>query len=176
MKELDLAWLAGFWDGEGSISMFSHKEKSGNWKIRPIVSVVNTDIGMINKVRKILENIGCSFHFIERKAKKRNHSTAYILQTSRMEYIIKFLNATLPYLSGEKKERAEITLSYCTKRLNTIERIPSKGSTPYDNEDWEAMEKFSQMGFKRSNNRSSTTTRETPTGDDIVCSHDESVS
>jgi len=159
MKDTDLAWLAGFWDGEGSITLFGHQERNGSKKIKPIVSVVNTDIGMINKVRKILEELGCSFHLSERGARKSAHSTAYILQTANMSHIIKFLEAVLPYLTGEKKERGEILYDYCSRRASKLERLPSKGSTPYDPEDWEDLKKFEGMGFKRSNNRSSSTTR-----------------
>ena len=160
MKDTDLAWLAGFWDGEGTITLFTHSEKNGSRKIKTIVCVVNTDLGMISKARKILEELGCGFHMTERRPARRNHSTAWILQTNRQENIIKFLTAVLPYLSGEKKERGEILLNYCLKRNSMVQRFPSKGSTPYSEEDWDALDAFNKMGFKRSNNRSSTTTRE----------------
>lgn len=160
IKDTDLAWLAGFWDGEGSISLFSHTERNGSKKICPCVCVVNTDIGMINKVRKILESLDCSFVLHERKPKNSKHSIAYVLTTRNMKYIIKFLTSTINYLSGEKRERAEILLDYCSRRYSKLERTPFQGSTPYDPDDWKDLEKFNSMGFKRSNNRSSTTTRE----------------
>lgn len=160
MKDTDLAWLAGFWDGEGSITLFTHQEKNGMKKICPSVSVVNTDIGMINKTRKILEGLGCNFNLSERQPKNSRHSKVYILQTRNMNHIIKFLSATTMYLSGEKRERAEILLDYCVRRAVKLERLPSKGSTPYDDQDWADLESFNSMPFRRSNNRSSQTTRE----------------
>lgn len=161
MKETDLAWLAGFWDGEGSISLFTHTERNGSRKICPCICIVNTDIGMINKTRKILEALDCSLVLQERKPKNKSHSVVYTLTTRNMKYIINFLEATIEYLSGEKKERGEILLDYCKRRFSKLERLPSKGSTPYSTEDWDALDKFNSMNFKRSNNsRSSQTTRE----------------
>ena len=160
MKDTDLAWLAGIWDGEGTISIFTHTEKTGNQKICPCVSVVNTDIAIINKVRKTLEEIGCNFVLQERQPKNSRHSKQWILTTRNMSYILLFLSAVLPYLTGNKQQAAEIIHDYCKRRNEKIQRIPSKGSTPYDEEDWSYLEKYDSMNFRRSNNRSSSTTRE----------------
>lgn len=153
MKDTDLAWLGGIWDGEGSIALFTHKEKNGSTKICPTVSVVNTDIAIINKVRKILEEIGCSFVLQEHRPKNSRHSTRWDLITRNQKYIILFLSAVKPYLFSIKKEKAEILLDYCIRRSEKTERLPSKGSTPYDTEDWDTFNKFQEV-------RSSQTTRE----------------
>lgn len=160
MRDTDLAWLGGMWEGEGTISIFTHTEKTGNEKICPHVSVVNTDIGLINKMRKILEELGCNFVLHERRPKNSRHSTAWILTTRNMKYIIIFLEAVLPYLYGEKAPKAEIVLDYCKRRSEKIQRTPSKGTTPYDGEDWAAIEHFRSNNTRMTNNRSSSTTRE----------------
>ena len=153
MKDTDLAWLGGIWDGEGSIALFTHKEKNGCTKICPTVSVVNTDIAIINKVRKILEDIGCNFVLQEHKPKNSRHSVRWDLITRNQKYIILFLEAVKPYLFSIKREKAEILLDYCKRRSDKTKRLPSKGSTPYDKEDWDTFSKFQDI-------RSSQTTRE----------------
>ncbi len=158
MQDTDLAWLAGIWDGEGSITMFAHQEKNGSTKICPTCLVVNTDIRIINKVRKLLEELGCNFVIHEYKPKNEKHKVQWRITSRNTRYIVLLLTAIQPYLVGEKKEKAEILLAYCTQRIAKMERIPSKGSTPYDEEDFKYLTKI----------RSSQTTRETFIKDDIV--------
>lgn len=153
MKDTDLAWLAGIWDGEGSIALFTHTERNGTQKICPTVCVVNTDIAIINKARKILEEIGCNFVLQEYRPKNSRHSTRWVLTTRNQNYIVLFLEAVMPYLVSIKRQKAEILLDYTKRRLDKTKRLPSKGSTPYDDEDWSTFQKFQEI-------RSSQTTRE----------------
>lgn len=153
MLDTDLAWLAGIWDGEGSIALFSHKERNGSIKICPTVCVVNTDIAIINKVRKILEELQCSFQLQETQPKNSRHSVKWTLTTRNQKYIVKFLKAVMPYLFSIKRQKAEILLAYTERRLEKTERLPSRGSTPYDEADWRTFSEFQQI-------RSSQTTRE----------------
>lgn len=153
MQDTDLAWLAGIWDGEGSIAFFSHKEKTGNTKLKPMVNVINTDFTIINKVRKLLEELGCNFSFQERHPNNVKHNIAWVLLSSNQKYIIIFLTAIYPYLVSIKKQKAEVLIDYCSRRAAKTERFPSKGSTPYDTEDRELYDKFQNI-------RSSQTTRE----------------
>jgi len=153
MLDTDLAWLGGIWDGEGSIALFTHTEKSGSKKICPTVNVVNTDIAIINKVRKLLEELGCSFSLQEIRPKNKRHSTCWHLVTRNQKYIVLFLKAVKPYLFSIKAQKAEILLDYCERRLEKTERLPSKGTTPYDEADWNSVIEFKDI-------RSSETTRE----------------
>ena len=153
MLNTDLAWLAGIWDGEGSISLFTHKEKNGSTKICPTVNVVNTDIAIINEVRKILEQLDCSFLLQETKPKNSRHSIKWTLTTRNQKYIILFLEAMIPFLRSIKKQKAEILLDYSRRRFAKTKRL-LKGTTPYDEEDWSTFHKFQEI-------RSSQTTRET---------------
>jgi len=152
MQDTDLAWLAGLWDGEGTITMFSHQEKNGSTKLCPTCVVVNTDIHIINKARALLEELDCKFVVHEYQPKVKGYKVQWRITTRNMEYIRKFLTAVNPYLVGEKKAKGEILLSYVTQRIQKMKRIPSKGSTPYDEKDWKY---YSEI-------RSSTTTREAP--------------
>ena len=158
MLDIDLAWLAGIWDGEGSITMFSHTEKTGSKKICPTCVVVNTDINIIAEVQRILLEMGCNFVIHEYKPENVKHKLQWRITTRNQRYIKILLEHLRPYLKGEKKAKADIVLRYCKQRIEKMERLPSKGSTPYDEDDWSFLEQF----------RSPETTRETPSGDDIV--------
>ena len=87
MKDTDLAWLGGIWDGEGSISLFQSKEKNGTFKIRPVLTVVNTDIGIVNNIQKILlrtENYILTYNILDKEKSKTNKLLAL---KEKQEYI-----------------------------------------------------------------------------------------
>lgn len=113
--EVELAWLAGLWDGEGSITIFKHLEKNGTRKLCPTILVVNTDIKIINEAKRILDSLGTSFHLFERKPGSSKHKPAFQLSTRNSQYIDKVLTAIQPYLVG-KKEQAELVIGYVRKR------------------------------------------------------------
>lgn len=116
VTDLELAWLAGLWDGEGSITIFKHLERGGVRKLCPTVLVVNTDIKIINESKRILDALGTSFHLFERKSKNPKHKTSYQLSTRNTKYIDKVLTAIEPYLIG-KKEQAQLVIGYVRKRF-----------------------------------------------------------
>ena len=152
MKDTDLAWLAGIWDGEGSVMLYSRPVRESKLQITPALEVTNTDIHIMNKVREILENLGCNFSYTERTPGKSHHKVAFSLRTQNAKYIKTTLEAMLPYLIGNKKAYGETLLSFVSKRLLKADAAgkPLK-HTPYDEEDYEFV-------------RSSTTTREAHLG------------
>src|SRR5271167_444612 len=122
MNEKDLAWLAGIWDGEGTISLFFVQESNGSKKIKPIIAVVNTDIAIINEVQKILLQMECNFYSQEVHPKNKKHKLQWRLITSNSKYIKIFLETLNPYLRGDKKHRGEILLRYITQRMDKIQK------------------------------------------------------
>jgi hypothetical protein len=118
MENAKLAWLAGIWDGEGSITIFSHIEKDGCRKLCPTINVTNTDIAMIAEIIKILDGYGIIFSLNKVKTKKE-HSDCYHLITRNMTKIKKTLELLLPYLVN-KKPQAEILLRFVNSRLSKM--------------------------------------------------------
>lgn len=154
--DAELAWLGGVIDGEGSVIIFTHTERTGTKKICPCVSIVNTDLGIINQARKILEELGCSFLLQDRSRykKKSSYKDQYALITRNQKYILEVLIAVTPHLFSSKRQAAELVRDYVQQRLDKTERLPGKGSTPYDKTDWDYADKY------ESEFRSSETTRE----------------
>lgn len=92
--EVDLAWCAGLFDGEGSTSVLKAQRDKYSY-IR--LSVSQKDNRVLQKFQSIL---GCGKIY---KAKKRNiHSFDVYIQ----EQVIDVLNKLWPYLSEVKKEQA----------------------------------------------------------------------
>lgn len=155
MRDTDLAWLAGIWEGEGSIMLYSRPVRDNKLQITPAMEVGNTDIHIVNKIRKILEELGCSYSFMERMPKKGTRKF-YHIRTQNALYIKLTIEAILPFMVGEKRAYAETLYAFVVRRLEKSKDV--KGGlkhTPYDDEDYAYV-------------RSSTTTRETASAEDIV--------
>lgn len=160
IKDTDLAWLAGFWDGEGSITIFTHTEKNGQKKISPTINVTNTDMNVIAHTSQILDALGTSFSVAHNKKDNMKHKDSYQLTTRNMKYIEVVLEAMLPYLVC-KKPQAILVLRYVKKKLQYLEQ----GKKPsYDDEDSELQQEVQAMNKRGKSPISSETTRETHTG------------
>ena len=147
----DLAWLAGIWEGEGSIMLYSRPRLKGNEQIVPSVSMGNTDIHIVNRARQIISNMGANFNFQE-KHPKGGTRPFYVVVSAHAGHIKTFLENVLPYMVGEKKAYGETLLAFVTRRVEKAKnQVGGLKHTPYDDED-------------RAFVRSSTTTREKPTG------------
>jgi len=123
--EIQLSWLAGLWDGEGSITIFRQREKNGSVKLKPCLVLTNTDENIINHAVKILDSYEIKFHVIDytRPRCKR----VYQLTTSKLENLNKFCEILTPYLVG-KKAQAELLKRYVDSR---IERIKIAGNNKH---------------------------------------------
>lgn len=137
--------------------LYSRPVNDKRIQITPAVEVGNTDLHIMNKVRAILEEMGCNFSWQEYRPKgKKTYKYFYKLRSQHAGHIKVFLENLLPFMIGSKKAYGETLLSFVSRRLEKAKGRPLK-HTPYDEEDIEFV-------------RSSTTTRETPTGEDIVYS------
>lgn len=117
MKDTDLAWLAGIWDGEGTCSLYGNREKNGSRKIKPRFSMGNTDLGIINRALKIVNMLGVNPYIYNRQPKKKQHKACTYFVINKREDITIVLEAILPYMTGEKKEKAKLVLHFCKSRI-----------------------------------------------------------
>lgn len=117
----DLNWLAGIWEGEGWFSMQRNTKKSSNG-IYLDCGVANTDISLMDSVMTIL-----SEHFIPFQAGLRNMTGRFgkkpqhHIRIRGFLRVKRFLTLILPFLRGEKKERAVLISKYIKYR----ELLPS---------------------------------------------------
>lgn len=157
MQDTDLAWLAGIWEGEGSILLYSRPVNDKRIQITPCVTMTNTDVAIVNKARKIIEEMGCNFSWREYKPKgKESYKVCYKINSAHAGNIKIFLENILPFMHGEKKAYGETLLAFVSRRVEkSKEQKGGLKHLAYDDEDYEFI-------------RSSTTTRERTTVQDIV--------
>ena len=113
-QETDLAWAAGFFDGEGCIQMHrGYSKSSGKTRYFLDLIVSNTNLKVLQKFHYIL-GIG---RIVPRRALKPTWRPSWLWKASCKQAEIA-LNLMLPYLVG-KKEQAELGLlsrQYTLKR------------------------------------------------------------
>lgn len=110
------AYIAGIFDGEGSISMTRTHRKY--CVVQCSVRIVNTDKRLIKWLE---ENIPHSF--ITRKHHKNNvWSNAEIISIRRQKAIKGFLNKILPYLIV-KRRQARLAIEWCNKHIPYKQRL-----------------------------------------------------
>lgn len=116
----DLAYLAGFVDGEGTIGIYSNgwkkNRKNPSRGFRCVFQIVNTNEEIINYIKRFL---GTSFITKrdprDKKENLKNNRPRYILTLSSVQNVGEICKAILPYLKI-KKSRAELVLEYCNNR------------------------------------------------------------
>ena len=109
LSEIELAWMAGFVDGEGCIMLgYSHNEKTGNYNFRRRVNIVNTN----RDILKIFQdNFGGSIR--EQKHMRKHFPNAkpiysWVCDAKQGAY---FIGLIKPYLKV-KACQADLYLQY----------------------------------------------------------------
>lgn len=165
ITETDKAWLAGFWDGEGSITIFTHTEKNGRQKICPTINVTNTNEYVIAHVIQLLDKLGTSFAVSTSRPSSDKWKVAYQVTTRNMQYIKTVLETIQPYLVC-KQAQCTLVLRYVNKKLAQRE---TNGRPRYDDEDYVIQEECQKLNKRGPIPESSTTTRKAENiSDDIV--------
>jgi hypothetical protein len=108
VNPIDLAWLAGFVDGEGTIGLTQEPERR---TVRIQFTVGNTNEFVMDEARKITEAIlGRSLHFINQKS-HRGYRPLLVLRRGGFEDVRKLCLALVPYLRA-KRRQAELVLEF----------------------------------------------------------------
>lgn len=105
---MSIDYLAGFFDGEGSISICHSQHKSGRHSFQILVQVSNTNLGVLENYKELF---GGSIHPLKRL--KANHKQAYCWKVrSRLAFY--FLTVVVDRLTI-KHEQARLALSFQEK-------------------------------------------------------------
>lgn len=111
---MNLDYLAGIVDGEGTISI----AKSGHGKgLMPYISIANTNLKLIEEISGFLKSIGVGFHVSKKQPRKSNHQVSYSLNV-RYNHAIK-LAELLRWKLVIKSEQARMLIEdykKCTPR------------------------------------------------------------
>lgn len=129
-KSVELAWLAGIIDGEGSILLGS-KGKANKHpgyhgiQVGATIHITNTDGNIINRCVEIISSLGVNCH-IANKGFTPNHSVVYRIDIGKMAHIKTLLEALMPYLIG-KIGQAKLVHRFVSQRITKWEAgLPRK--------------------------------------------------
>lgn len=140
-RQLNLAWLGGIWDGEGTITIVTGSK--GRWFAK--ASVINTDFELMRHVIDILKENEIGHYVQVRKGGcdgDPRHKDAMVINIIGMKRVQKFLKATTQQLYGKKLTVAREVEGFIQRRL-------SKGVKPrYDAEDLECIKRIRALNKK----------------------------
>lgn len=135
VQEWEVAWFAGFMDGEGSIGIVT-ASRSGKWgnavSLRPLIQFSTTSLEALEKSLDIVGRLDITksgYTFQEKKPEK--HKDAFYLRIARINDIRKLCEAIIPY-AVLKRQQWEIMLQFVNSRLEGVEvkpdgRLPQGG-------------------------------------------------
>lgn len=147
ISKTERAYLAGLWDGEGSITLCkSIRKEKKNYKSRLNASIVftNTNLEIIEWVEKRLAMIGATFHRYTVSVKnnpekwKSRSKDCYRLTARNRESVERTLKMLIPFLIA-KKEQAQIVLAFVRSRKEQMKKTKGRPSntTPYTEQEFE---------------------------------------
>jgi hypothetical protein len=118
---LDLAWLGGIIDGEGTFTLRIHGRKKNRLLISAVFTITNTDFVITDNIERILRENNIPFWVSERKTQDKNPNwkPAKEIVNMGIRRLLKFIPVILPYLVG-KKEEAEIVYEFCDRRVKML--------------------------------------------------------
>lgn len=113
--ELDLAYLAGLWDGEGHIGLHYQKTRHSS-QMFPMATLTNCNPLIIENARRILDGWQLAYFVRGKTPTNPKHRTAYVITMTGIKRVVRFLYLIEPYLVG-KRTQAQYVLALCWSRL-----------------------------------------------------------
>lgn len=136
-KDVDIAWLAGIIDGEGSILICKNGHKGSYHGSNMSVQfyITNTCSNIISKSQQVINDIGVNCRIYTKQYKGANKwKDCFRIDVNKFSQLKVLLEAVLPFLVS-KKGQAEIVLRFIDSRA-------SKGRTPYDTDEIAMIDEF----------------------------------
>lgn len=136
----EIAWLAGIWDGEGTISVrYAKKSETQVYNtFSPRVSVVNTNPAIIRRVCETLDKLGLG-HYVSEKGRgafEGSTRQCWIVQVERLATAARLLMYLEPYLVG-KVEQAKLLRRFLDSRILRRAQVKRNSDAPYSPEELE---------------------------------------
>lgn len=114
LDKIDVAYLAGLIDGDGTITL---RGEGKGYYYSPEIVISNTDMGIINKVIKILEKTNVKYYVQDVFTKGWNKKPLKRISIVGIENVYPLLKALTPYLASKKKKVAKLVMKWCEIRL-----------------------------------------------------------
>ena len=99
VKEVELAWLAGILDGEGSVfAQMVNKCNNTGGNLSFEIRVEATSAAMIMKIARLYERLDLKFTFEADRWHKRSTKPAYRVVVYRTQSLLRLIKLVRPYL------------------------------------------------------------------------------
>ncbi len=109
LSETEIAWLAGFLEGEGSFSLEHHKSNGSYYYDYPAIAVQSTDYDVLERAAKLMDAPGIW------NAKKANVNCKPCWQIRvRNDKAITIMNQILPYMGARRAGKIREVLGHPT--------------------------------------------------------------
>lgn len=112
VTESDIAWLAGFMDGEGTITITI----DGHNRLGPQISVANTCFRVMENVERILKGLDVPYYIHTYTPENPKHKASCHIRVMRLNAAKDFINKLLPHLRA-KDSQARLVLRFVESRL-----------------------------------------------------------
>lgn len=134
-------WIGGIIDGEGMITAKRRNNRGTSWI--PTITIANTDPIIIDEVISVMQILKIP-HYVQKKEYKRPNGMAvkWEILVNGFKRCLVALPILIPYLVG-KRERAELLLEWCQKRMTKPIRF-------YDDDDYAILTKIRRTPLFRS--------------------------
>lgn len=110
-RDVEMAWAAGLWEGEGCFFLRKHFNHQGRGKdyVYAGASIASTDKDVIDRFNEV---IGLSVNVRRQGSKKRKESwkPLYVWYVSGVDQVEHLYNLLAPWLGKRRRERAEEVL------------------------------------------------------------------
>jgi hypothetical protein len=118
----DIAWLAGFWDADGSVLL----TKRSTYLV-PVASCVNTNKKIIDNVMRILDAADLAYGLqYQDRGERLNAKPAWIVRLEGKTRVSPFLQMIRDGLVG-KQEQADLVLKWCRLPKTNGPKPPPEG-------------------------------------------------
>jgi len=120
---VDMGWLVGFLEGEGSFMLQKQIYKKQKATLRPRIVVCSTDFELTERVGRIFKELGVGNYFHRRRySQKKDQMEIVITGIKRCK---KLLDQIIPYMTESRRKRtAKTLLDFCDYRLSLPKRTP----------------------------------------------------
>lgn len=172
VKATELAYIAGFLDGEGHVSI-SYNKSRGYPRLHPIICFTNTNVRVLDWIVDKLEKIEISYYRQTYKRQSTDHKPRHVVEVKRTNAIYRLSVLLLPY-SVIKTYQLVIIAEYAGRRIDMMNQGYRK--VKLTESDFEMENLLKRLNRKGSEAESSEAIRQTSKLlDDIVHSYSESL-
>ena len=147
LKKEDAIWLAGLFEGDGTTGLFKQQRRNKKWRILSYFLISNCDPIIINEVRKIAEKKGIGMILVQRNKEHRKYRLNYQIACKNFGGIYSLLEEIHPYLRGNKKAVAEMTMQFIRNREF------GKTRKPYSEESWMLEQECKKLNKRGANKK-----------------------